>query len=188
MEIAMKSHVGCIRQINEDYFACTSTLQGRVLAIVADGMGGHQAGEVASRMATERILKELRDLAADLPQEDQREKLMNAILQANEEVYQYAQTHPGCSGMGTTVVAALLSTEGAITAHIGDSRLYHYSSNRLIQWTEDHSLVQELIKSGQITQEEALVHPQRNVVMRALGTEKDIRIDLGQFDWESGDV
>lgn len=184
----MKSHVGRVRQVNEDYFACTASSEGRVLAVVADGVGGHQAGEVASRMAVERILKEMRDLKADLPLEDQREKLMNALLLANDEVFHYALTHPECSGMGTTVVAALISSQEAITAHIGDSRLYHYSENGLSQWTEDHSFVQELIKRGQITQEEASVHPQRNIVMRALGTEKDILVDLGQFAWKEGDV
>ncbi len=188
MEIAMKSHVGCVRQVNEDYFACTVDLHGRVLAIVADGMGGHQAGEIASRLAVERIVEELRNLAGDLDAEDEREQLMNAILLANEEVYKYAQAHPECSGMGTTVVATLLGPSGGVTAHIGDSRIYHYRSGKLQQRTEDHTLVQELMRSGQITLEEASVHPQRNVIMRALGTEPDVRIDLGQFSWEQGDV
>jgi serine/threonine protein phosphatase PrpC len=188
MEIAMKSHIGCVRQVNEDYFACTVDLNGRVLAIVADGMGGHQAGEIASRLAVERIVEELRYLERDLDADDERERLMQAILLANEEVYNYSQAHPECSGMGTTVVAALLGPDGGVTAHIGDSRLYHYSAGKLLLKTEDHSLVQELMKTGQITQEEASVHPQRNVLMRALGTERDVRIDLGQFSWERGDV
>jgi serine/threonine protein phosphatase PrpC len=188
MEIAMKSHIGCVRQVNEDYYACTVDLNGRVLAIVADGMGGHQAGDIASRLAVERIVKELRHLQGDLSAEDEREQLMKAVLRANEEVYRYAQEHPECSGMGTTVVAALLGPTGGITAHIGDSRLYHYSANGLQLKTEDHSLVHELMKSGQITQEEAAVHPQRNILMRALGTEPEVQIDLGQFSWEEGDV
>lgn len=189
MEIAMNSHVGCVRQINEDYYACVVTLHGKVLAIVADGMGGHRAGDVASRMAVERIVRELRNLEADLDPLDEREKLMDAILQANEEVYMYAEEHPECSGMGTTVVATLLGPEGGVTAHIGDSRIYLLNgTSELIQHTEDHTLVQELIKSGQISAEEAAVHPQRNVVMRALGTEKDVRIDLGTFTWSQGDV
>lgn len=184
----MKSHVGNVRQVNEDYFACTVNVDGRVLAIVADGMGGHQAGEIASRMAVERIVHELSNLEQDLTPEDERERLMNALLQANLEVYRYAEAHPECSGMGTTVVAALLRQSGGVTAHIGDSRLYHFGANGLSQQTEDHSLVQELIKSGQITEEEAVVHPQRNVLMRALGTDKDVRIDLGEFTWEPNDV
>ncbi|MFY0544478.1 Stp1/IreP family PP2C-type Ser/Thr phosphatase [Brevibacillus sp. H7] len=188
MEIAMKSHIGCVRQVNEDYFACIVDLNGRVLAIVADGMGGHQAGDIASRLAVERIVKELRNLEGDLDSDDERERLMNAILLANEEVYNYAQAHPECNGMGTTVVATLLGSNRGITAHIGDSRLYHYSAGKLQLKTDDHSLVHELMRSGQITQEEASVHPQRNVLMRALGTEPDVRIDLGQFFWEQGDV
>ncbi|MBR8658213.1 MULTISPECIES: Stp1/IreP family PP2C-type Ser/Thr phosphatase [Brevibacillus] len=188
MEIAMKSHVGRVRQVNEDYFACIADLNGRVLAVVADGMGGHQAGDIASRLAVERIVKELRHLDGELSDEDARERLMDALLMANEEVYQYAQQHPECSGMGTTIVAALLGETGGVTAHIGDSRLYHFNADGLQLKTEDHSLVHELMKSGQITAEEASVHPQRNVLMRALGTEPDVRIDLGQFNWSEGDV
>ncbi|MDT3414751.1 protein phosphatase [Brevibacillus aydinogluensis] len=188
MEIAMKSHVGRVRQVNEDYFACIADLNGRVLAVVADGMGGHQAGDIASRLAVERIVKELRHLEGELSDEDARERLMDALLMANEEVYQYAQQHPECSGMGTTIVAALLGETGGVTAHIGDSRLYHFNADGLQLKTEDHSLVHELMKSGQITAEEASVHPQRNVLMRALGTEPDVRIDLGQFNWSEGDV
>lgn len=184
----MNSHVGCVRQINEDYYACVVTLHGKVLAIVADGMGGHRAGDVASRMAVERIVSELRNLEAGLDPEDERARLMDAILLANEEVYKYAEEHPECSGMGTTVVATLLGPEGGVTAHIGDSRIYLNQSSGLIQHTEDHTLVQELIKSGQITLEEAAVHPQRNVVMRALGTEKDVLVDLGSFTWSNNDV
>lgn len=184
----MKSHVGCVRQVNEDYYACIVDVSGRVLAVVADGMGGHQAGDVASRLAVERIVKELRHLEPDLEEEDAKEQLMHAILMANEEVYQYAQEHPECSGMGTTVVAALLGPDGGVTAHIGDSRLYHFQNEELVQRTEDHTLVHELLKSGQITAQEASVHPQRNVIMRALGTEPDVRIDLGYFDWTPGDV
>ncbi|NGQ93817.1 Stp1/IreP family PP2C-type Ser/Thr phosphatase [Brevibacillus sp. SYP-B805] len=188
MEIAMKSHVGRVRQVNEDYYACMVTMKGRVLAIVADGMGGHRAGDVASRLAVEKIVDSLQDLEAGLEPEDERERLMNALRYANEEVYRYAEEHPECSGMGTTVVAALLGPTGGITAHIGDSRLYHFGEGRLSLQTEDHSLVQELMRSGQITMEEASVHPQRNVLMRALGTEKDVRIDLGTFSWVPGDV
>ncbi|CAJ1002074.1 Stp1/IreP family PP2C-type Ser/Thr phosphatase [Brevibacillus aydinogluensis] len=184
----MKSHVGRVRQVNEDYFACIADLNGRVLAVVADGMGGHQAGDIASRLAVERIVKELRHLDGELSDEDARERLMDALLMANEEVYQYAQQHPECSGMGTTIVAALLGETGGVTAHIGDSRLYHFNADGLQLKTEDHSLVHELMKSGQITAEEASVHPQRNVLMRALGTEPDVRIDLGQFNWSEGDV
>ncbi|USG67660.1 Stp1/IreP family PP2C-type Ser/Thr phosphatase [Brevibacillus ruminantium] len=188
MEIAMKSHVGCVRQVNEDFYACIVDVSGRVLAVVADGMGGHQAGDVASRLAVERIVKELRQLETGLDEDDAKEQLMNALLVANDEVYRYAQEHPECSGMGTTVVAALLGPRGAVTAHIGDSRLYHFQNEELVQRTEDHTLVHELLKSGQITAQEASVHPQRNVIMRALGTEPDVRIDLGRFEWSQGDV
>ncbi|WP_289136693.1 Stp1/IreP family PP2C-type Ser/Thr phosphatase [uncultured Brevibacillus sp.] len=188
MDIAMKSHVGRIRQVNEDYFACVEDLNGRVLAVVADGMGGHQAGDIASRLAVERIVKELRHLDKDIDGEDAREQLMNAVLLANKEVYEYAEEHPECNGMGTTVVAALLGPTSVITAHIGDSRLYHFSQDGLVMKTEDHSLVNELLKNGQITPEEASVHPHRNVIMRSLGTEPDVLIDLGQFSWSDGDV
>ncbi|MBO8162333.1 MAG: Stp1/IreP family PP2C-type Ser/Thr phosphatase [Brevibacillus sp.] len=187
MEIAMKSHVGCVRQVNEDYFACTIDEQGRVLAVVADGMGGHAAGDVASRMAVELILEELKNTST-LTRDEEREVLMDALLRANDEIYRYAESHPECDGMGTTVVATILTPTGGATAHIGDSRLYLFGENGLSQHTEDHSLVQELVKSGQITVQEASHHPQRNVLMRALGTEQNVRIDLGQITWSKGDV
>lgn len=188
MEIAAKSHIGCVRSLNEDFYHCSVDLQGRVFAVVADGMGGHQAGDVASRMAVERIMAELKDMAPDLSPEDEREKLMNAILAANEEVFMYAQEHPECSGMGTTIVAALISPTHFVTAHIGDSRIYLYDGKQLHQKTEDHTLVQELLKIGKITEDEANHHPQRNIIMRALGTEKDVRIDLASHEWTKGDV
>jgi len=187
MEIAMKSHIGHVRQVNEDY-AHVSDLNGRVLAVLADGMGGHQAGEVASRLAVERIVRELRHLDGNLDDVDLRERLLQAVQRANREVYEYAREHPECNGMGTTVVAALLGPTSVVTAHIGDSRLYHYRSGGIQVKTEDHSLVNELVKSGQITEEEASVHQYRNVIMRSLGTEPDVRIDLGQFEWAEDDV
>lgn len=188
MEIAMKTHVGHVRSVNEDYYACDADLNGRVLAVLADGMGGHQAGEIASRLAVERIVKELRHLDGELEGEDVREQLMNAVLHANKEVYEYALEHPECSGMGTTTIAALFGPTTVMTAHIGDSRLYKYGAEGLVMKTEDHSLVNELLKSGQITAEEAAVHPHRNVIMRSLGTEADVLIDLDQFEWSPGDV
>lgn len=184
----MKTHIGCVRQLNEDFYACTVDANGHVLAIVADGMGGHQAGDVASRMAVERILHEFREPAEVLSSVDEREKLMNAILQANDEVFRYAESHPECSGMGTTVVASIMNQSGGAIAHIGDSRIYLYENGVLTQQTQDHTLVQELIRNGQITEEEAAFHPQRNVIMRALGTEESVRIDLGEFTWSNGDV
>lgn len=188
MEIAIKSHVGCVRQVNEDFWAYTVDQQGRVLTVVADGMGGHQAGDVASKMAVESILNRLSALPPDLTPEDERESLMNALLSANREIYQYAQTHPECTGMGTTVVASLLHAGRGVTAHIGDSRIYLFGADGIRQHTEDHTLVQELIKSGQITSEEASYHPQRSWLMRSLGTDENVLIDLGQFTWSEGDV
>ncbi len=188
MEIAVKSHIGCVRQHNEDYYGTAIDRTGRVLAVVADGMGGHQAGDIASRMAVERIMLELANMGSDLEPEDARELLMNALLVTNEELFQFAADNPECNGMGTTVVAALINEQGGVFAHVGDSRLYHFGAEGLTQRTEDHSLVQELLKSGQITVQEAAFHPQRNVLLRALGTERDVRIDLGEFSWESGDV
>ena len=152
----MKSHVGRIRQVNEDYYACVEDLNGRVLAVVADGMGGHQAGDIASRLAVERIVKELRHLEKDIDGEDAREQLMNAVLLANKEVYEYAEEHPECNGMGTTVVAALLGPTSVITAHIGDSRLYHFSQDGLVMKTEDHSLVNELLKMDRLRRKKHL--------------------------------
>lgn len=183
METGMKSHVGAVRQINEDCGKVIHYSHDWVLAIVADGMGGHQAGDVASKMAVEAIEKEMAFIDEKISEDQAAGMLQRALEIANRQVFEYALANEECRGMGTTVAAALLSPNWGAFCHIGDSRIYKWAEGKLLLLTEDHSLVNELQKSGQITEEEARLHPQRNVLVRALGTEQTVRSDMQISTW-----
>ncbi|MBQ7113714.1 MAG: Stp1/IreP family PP2C-type Ser/Thr phosphatase [Clostridia bacterium] len=154
------------------------------LAIVADGMGGHSAGNVASALAVEHVAAELRKGGSGSPAG----LVKNAVNRANTAVYQYAGSHPECRGMGTTLVLALIFKTRFIAANVGDSRLYHYHGGKLTQITVDHSYVAELLASGYITKEEALHHPRRNLITRALGTRANEKVDVFECAWEENDI
>ncbi|MBO8171095.1 MAG: Stp1/IreP family PP2C-type Ser/Thr phosphatase [Bacillaceae bacterium] len=188
METALRSHVGCIRRLNEDHGACIHYDTGWVLAIVADGMGGHQAGDVASRMAVQVVKRELASIDNGVTGQEACRLLEQAILTANREVYQYSLENDECHGMGTTIVTALASPDWVAIAHIGDSRIYKKTEDQLVLLTEDHSLVNELQRKGQITEEEAHHHPQKNVLIRALGTEQEVVVDTRMVDWKPGET
>jgi PPM family protein phosphatase len=166
------------RRTNEDAFVAEPPL-----FAVADGMGGAQAGEVASRLAAAAF----RDYheADDLPSE----RRLEAIIQeANRRIYERAQDDVQASGMGTTVTAAALGGDGIAVGHVGDSRAYRIHGSQLEQLTEDHSLVGDLIRSGRLTPEEAGSHPQRSVITRALGTDPEVDVDIFSVDAGPGDV
>lgn len=188
METVLRSHVGYARQLNEDHGDCLHYDSGWVLAVVADGMGGHRAGDVASKMAVQVVKRELAMLDGTLSQEDVCKRLKQAIASANEEVFLYSLENEECRGMGTTIVTALATPDWVVIAHIGDSRIYKTSSQQLILLTQDHSLVNELQRKGQLTEEEAHVHPQRNVLMRALGTDRHVDVDTDIIQWEEQDT
>jgi serine/threonine protein phosphatase PrpC len=182
---------GKVREINEDAFRILQSLEARVLAVVADGMGGHLAGEVASRMAVDSVCNSVgarlrKD--AESPADDEKELLYEVIELANEEIYQFSMQNAQLSGMGTTIVAALADADRLLVAHVGDSRLYLCSEGQLIQLTEDHSHVQNLVNQGIITAEEAKFHPKRNIILRALGTDPFVDIDLLEYQWRQGDI
>ncbi|TCL62101.1 protein phosphatase [Hydrogenispora ethanolica] len=160
MRIGSKTDKGRIREQNEDSFGYRDNL-----FVVADGMGGHEAGEIASGIAVETILKT--DLSRDIPL-----AIQQAVVRANEAILQETDLQPAYQGMGTTVTILVLDGEQAYLAHVGDSRIYRLSggTGQLEQLTEDHSLVAELVKNGGLTAEEAQTHPQRNILTRALGT------------------
>ena len=170
--------VGRVRQINEDRFLVEDGL-----FVVADGVGGHQAGEVAAQTAVEAIKRSLANHTT--------EGLVEAVEKANEAVWQLAQTHPGKRGMGTTLTAVAVVNEAGqdhlAVANVGDSRAYLFQKGELMQLTEDHSLVEELVREGQITAEEAQVHPQRSIITRALGMEPRIEVDSWQLIPYRGD-
>ncbi|MFC4100994.1 Stp1/IreP family PP2C-type Ser/Thr phosphatase [Paenibacillus xanthanilyticus] len=189
MNIAFRSDIGRIRLVNEDRAWAQQENNGCAVAIVADGMGGHLAGEVASQLAVDTFRESLDGIELPaLSQEERRNLVRSAILQANEVVYDMASRNDQYHNMGTTVVAVLAGQEGGVIGHIGDSRVYIWNKGQLIQLTEDHTLVNELAKTGQISQEEAANHPRRNVLTRALGTDEQVEVDLIDFDWERGDL
>jgi serine/threonine protein phosphatase PrpC len=188
MESAIQTHIGCVRQTNEDSGRIQHYDNGWILAVVADGMGGHQAGDVASQMAVDIICESLRNVTNDMTPNELQLKLNDAIQLANERILAYAQAHEECRGMGTTVVIALMNQQFGILAHIGDSRIYRYSHGILQQITSDHTLVNELLRNHQITQDEADNHPRRNILTRALGTDKKVKADFSILHWDTGDM
>lgn len=188
MESAIQTHIGCVRQTNEDSGRIQRYENGWILAVVADGMGGHQAGDVASQMAVDIICDSLKELTENSTPNELQQRLNEAIQLANEQILTYAQEHEECRGMGTTVVIALMNSQLGVLAHIGDSRIYRYSEGILQQITSDHTLVNELLRSHQITKDEAANHPRRNILTRALGTDKKVKADFSVLHWENGDM
>ncbi|HBK68996.1 MAG TPA: Stp1/IreP family PP2C-type Ser/Thr phosphatase [Firmicutes bacterium] len=176
MRVGMATHVGKVREVNEDSIG----RQGSLL-VLADGMGGHNAGEVASALVVERVL------ALEAEGSDFKAELVSTLKDANHALLEYASAHQECSGMGTTVVAVKIETERICVAHVGDSRVYHWHKGLLIQLTTDHSLVGELVRSGGITEEQAKNHPQRHILTRALGTPGDIEIEYAEYPLAEGD-
>jgi protein phosphatase len=150
--------------------------------VVADGMGGHNGGEVASRTAIDIIKKSLMQQSINIEI-----LLRNAIYNANTAVYNMSLEDPSLEGMGTTAVLCYLDENEAIIAHVGDSRAYHISPLGMRQITSDHSIVQQLIESGTITPQEAKNHPQKNLITRAIGTESSIDVDISHLEFCKGD-
>jgi serine/threonine protein phosphatase PrpC len=187
MHYAARTHIGLVRQLNEDGFAVAADEGPYGVAVVADGMGGHLAGEVASSLAVETVVTKIKEAPLD-GAVDASDLLIDAMQHANRVVHERASTSKGLSGMGTTLVAALFNEEEIYLGHIGDSRGYLFQNGELHQLTDDHTLVNELFKNGQITAEEASVHPQRNIVTRAVGTDQNVQADLCHRMWAHGDI
>ena len=174
-----KTDIGKLRETNEDRFICKEQL-----FVVADGMGGHVAGEIASRMATDAIAK----IVDERNPEESIDKILEvAIIKANNQIYQFAEQNEDFAGMGTTVTAVYIEDGKVYWGHVGDSRLYLCRDGQMLHITQDHSLVGELLRSGSISKEDAINHPQRNILTRAVGTDDSITIDTGIFDWLKGD-
>lgn len=192
MEYAARSHIGLVRQINEDEFALHRDVGHYQVVLVADGMGGHSAGEIASSIAVEVIGRELCDKlqgkSESETEPDLRGYIVDAILRANEEIYRRGKSASGYSGMGTTIVAGIVSPRSITIGYIGDSRGYLIAKSRIRQLTDDHSLVNELFKHGQLTEDEVSSHPQKNILTRALGTDRKVEVDLLETPWEEGDI
>lgn len=155
--------------------------------ILADGMGGHNAGEVASQNAVKFIAEELNKMMENNDTEIPG-GLIKAMSYANEKVYTMAALNPIHSGMGTTVVAAYVDGDTAYVANVGDSRAYAVRDDEIFQITTDHSVVAELVRCGSITPEEARRHPQKNIITRAVGTDTSVRTDVFEYDYAPDDI
>lgn len=172
-----KSDTGLARRANEDNFFVRAPL-----FVVADGMGGAQAGEVASRVAAEAF-------AAGLPDDGSpEERLARRVLEANARIHRLSREDRERAGMGTTLTAAYVTEEEIALAHVGDSRAYLFRDGELTRLTRDHSLVDELVRRGKLTEEEAAEHPQRSIITRALGPEPDVEVDTRTYRAQDGDV
>ncbi|MFZ5646539.1 MAG: Stp1/IreP family PP2C-type Ser/Thr phosphatase [Bacillota bacterium] len=180
MRWSQATEVGLVRKQNEDSICVVPDL---ALFAVADGMGGHLAGEVASRMAIESITRQL----WDGDRSEVEKNLLEGARLANSRVYEASGKDVTCRGMGTTLTAAVIRERDLVLVHVGDSRAYLIRGEKIISITEDHSLVQEMLKLGGITKEQARDHPHRNVLTRALGTDPTVEVDLFRLRLEQGD-
>ncbi len=174
---AVASDTGRKRRRNEDNYVAEPPL-----FAVADGMGGAQAGEVASKLAASTL-----ENGRDGPLRGL-ERVAALIQEANRRVYERATSDPAASGMGTTMTVALVEGHTVTIGHVGDSRAYLVRDGRMEQLTDDHSLVNELLKSGKLSPEEAEAHPQRSVITRAVGTDPDVDVDAFTIEAHDGDV
>lgn len=178
MRMGAHSDVGRVRKVNEDsYFSYRN--ENLIGGMVADGMGGYKAGEVASKMTT-MIIKDhiIRKFSPDMDYAELAEMIRRAVIEANSEIFEYAQHHEETSGMGTTASMAFIYKGMLVVLHVGDSRVYTVTQDAISQVTTDHSYVQELIKKGKISDLDAKNHPGKNYITRAIGTEASIKVDV----------
>ena len=186
MEVYFQSDIGKRRKSNQDYTATFTNQKNQLLALLADGMGGHQAGDIASRQAVEEI-----GIAWEATTIDDSEKavqwFLQHIQQTNQRIFEKGQSQPTLSGMGTTLEVVTLLDNHLALAHVGDSRIYLFREQRLIALTEDHSLVNALLKSGESTQEMAENHPRKNIITRSLGMPGSLEVDVAIHKIEDQD-
>ena len=175
------THVGRVRAVNQDAYYLPEA--GERFAVVADGMGGHKAGEVASAMAVSEFTRWLR--CAPVPTE---ETVNYAVHEANRIIHRTAQREADKSNMGTTLVSVWVDDEQVIECNVGDSRAYLLRGGALTQISRDHSLVGELVEEGKITKQEAMHHPHKNYITRAIGTSSMVQPEIRTLDRKSGDV
>lgn len=188
MDIGAISHTGLIRDINQDsYFVSEDKMN---LFVVADGMGGHKAGEVASSIAIDSVKKYIeKHISQEYGEYDEAVSriIEEAIVDANTKIFNKSMEEEKYQGMGTTLTMAFIQSKLFI-GHIGDSRAYLIRNNEIRQITQDHSLVAELLRNGTITEKEAKTHPQKNIITRALGTEENIQIDIYTIELLAEDI
>lgn len=178
---------GVLRRQNQDSCAYDMIGQERAWGVVCDGMGGAKAGDIASRIGIE-VFREYMNQETEQNQAEIRGELLRiAVEKCNEVIYHYAMTDRDCHGMGTTLVGVFLDKDVATVINVGDSRAYHINPQGIRRVTRDHSIVEALVARGNITPEQARVHPQKNLITRALGTSRTVESDVYQLKLEVGD-
>ena len=183
IEYAGCSRIGKRRR-NEDRYYLPTEGGPKGLMLVADGMGGHHSGDVASAFGMQVVCESIRESEGKEP----KGRLIQAVKQANQVIFKQSLENLEYDGMGTTITLALPEKKKWYVAHVGDSRAYTYEDGRIHQVTEDHSLVAEMEKAGSITHDQARVHPHRNIITRAVGTEPEIDVDMYQVNMKIGQV
>ncbi len=179
MKIVAKTDIGMVRAQNQDSYSVGEMPSGVAWAVVCDGMGGAAGGDVASSVAvkliSERITSHYQPGMSGISAKN---LLLAAIEDANASIYEMAKSNETLSGMGTTIVAAIVDGQNVYIAHAGDSRAYRVTEESLIQITTDHSIVQEMVENGELTPDQAKDHPRKNIITRALGAERYICVDF----------
>ena len=184
MKYAYITDPGKVRERNEDSVNIVKNASGEILMAVADGMGGHKDGEVASSIALNHIATRFKNISSVGNKEDAISWIQDIVKEANALIYKYVAEHSESTGMGTTMVLAILSKEFLLVGNIGDSSGYVIKNKKLHKVTIDHTLVNLLVKSGELSEEDAKNHPKKNVLMRALGASVDVEMDI--FNVELG--
>ena len=188
MSVTGQTHIGLVRNNNQDALAFGPLTQGAQYAVVCDGMGGANGGNIASNIAVELIARRIEDnFRPEQSANSVEHMLSSAMATANAAVFDRGKSDETLSGMGTTVVAAITCGNVAYISHVGDSRLYHLRGDTLTAVTRDHSVVQELIETGQITEEEARSHPRRHFITRALGVTDSEQGEYDELSIQPGD-
>lgn len=189
MQIVAKTDIGLKRSTNQDNFKISSDTSLPVWAVVCDGMGGMAAGNVASQTAVQLIEKSLSDnLSPSVSESFICNLLKSSVLTSNAAIYDMACSDENFKGMGTTVVAVIIKDNIAYIAHAGDSRAYLYHNGSLKQITTDHSIVQSMVDNGQLTEDEARNHPNKNIITRAVGVRSEMEVDLTKVIFETNDT
>lgn len=181
---------GCVRELNEDNFSICGFEKNNEpgFCVIADGMGGHNAGEVASQLSIDFITDSLTEILVENDSPDIPRRINDAINLANESIYNMSKQDLDRSGMGTTTVICAFSNNEGYIANVGDSRAYACRNNEIYQITVDHSVVEELVQNGTITREEAKNHPQKNIITRAIGSEESTKADIFEYDYKVNDT
>ena len=188
MTVHYRTDTGRVRSSNQDA-AASGLFEGGCWGVVCDGMGGASGGDIASTIAVETIAEELNSrISSDMSGAQINDVVCDAVNKANDRIYNMALRNDSLRGMGTTVVCAVAVGNWLYVSHVGDSRAYHIFDDGIKRLTRDHSMVQQLVDLGRITEEEARVHPQKNVITRALGVAIGVDVEHGEYSFADGDI